>query len=240
MRPRWSPEHTSLRHGWDGAVWECVAQGCPAPRGLCPKMQHLHPQLPDRAAQQQCPQVDAAMRWLRGARGHGRFGGAASPQPRCWPGGCPVPRAGGSAWPRGSCSAQPLAEAFVPTVLQKGLTQTIVGRKQKTPKATASELAGGGLPLGRSNCSELRSAPSPAGSSLCWLWQGPGISVAQIPGGRAQLAGVGFPAQWLPLCPGARAQQVLGGQGSAGCAIGTRAPHPAAVPGRRAPGVPRG
>lgn len=47
MRPCWSPEHTSLRHGWDGAVWECVAQGCPAPRGLCPKMQHLHPQLPE-------------------------------------------------------------------------------------------------------------------------------------------------------------------------------------------------
>lgn len=140
MRPRWSPEHTSPRHGRDGAVWECVAQGCPAPRGVCaaspcPKMQHLHPQLPDRAAQQRCPHMDAAMRWLRGVRGHGRFGGAASPQPRCWPWGCPVPWAGGSAWPRGSCSARPLAEAFVPTVLQKGLTQTIVGRKQKNPQS---------------------------------------------------------------------------------------------------------
>lgn len=36
MRPCWSPEHASPQHGRDGAVWECMAEGCPAPRDVCP------------------------------------------------------------------------------------------------------------------------------------------------------------------------------------------------------------
>lgn len=85
------------------------------------------------------------------------------------------------------------------------------GEEAQTPKAATSELAGGGLCLGPSKGSEHRSAPSRGGSSPRWLWQGWGCCCRSL--GRRGLSwpGVTFPAQWLPLCPGVRAEQVLPG-----------------------------
>lgn len=84
----------------------------------------------------------------------------------------------------------------------------------QTPKAAASELAGGGLRLGllpQSKGFERLSAPSRGGSSPRWLWQGRGCC-CKSPGRRGlSWLGVTFPAQWLPLCPGVRREQVLPG-----------------------------
>lgn len=172
------------------------------------------------------------------------------PSPAAGPGAAPCPVLVAVLGPKGSSSALPLAGAFVPTVPQKGLTQTIVGRKQKPPKplhpswqevvcvwAGATALnsaprlprpAAASVGFGRGLGFLLRKSPA---AGLSWPVSGSrhsGCLCAQVRGQSRCWAARAAPA--APSAPAPRALRLSRGAALLGCRGAERGPHRTLLP----------